>query len=192
MVKPHIYGDEGRFRAAVNRGIRSGEDLAGQTDGVRRRMELAGDRLDALLIEQEWERDFRRWFMATGGTLAKYLQDQLVPTWARRPPAGSEEALLPVFAAGLPPDTGKPRHVIHINEGVEWLQHALQELRELRSILAPTSRPPRTQKVVETVATPRGSRLRPSWWKLGTAGSVASLVGVPLAVASIVLAILFR
>ncbi len=191
MEKPRIYGDEGRFRAAVSRAIRNGEDLLGQTDGIHKRMEFAGDDgVDALLIEQEWEREFRRWFMTTGRTLVKYLQDQLTPPSARQPAAEGEDNFLPVLAAGLPPDTGKPRHVIHINEGEEWLQHALDELRELHSTLAPS---PRQQEVAENAATPAGElRFRPSWWKLGTVGSIASLVGVALGVAGIVLAILWH
>jgi hypothetical protein len=95
LEKPRIYGSEAGFRSAVARSIRSGEDLLAQTEGARNRMSLAGSREAALVIEQEWERDFRRWFNRTGKALAQYLQEQLVgvPNAASRPvsPAGSEQ-----------------------------------------------------------------------------------------------------
>lgn len=199
METPRIYGDESRFRAAVTRAINSGEDLLAQVEGVRKLMRAAGDnRMEAYAIERGWEEEFRAWFNRTGKGLHKYLREQLigVPRGMRLPPPGEDEPeLMPTLGAGIPPDTGKPRHVIHIDEGEEWLRRTLAELRDLQSVVAPPpkAKPPRRQSAMEIVAPPtRWSWLRPSWWKLGTAGSVASLVGVPLAIAGIVLAILLR
>jgi hypothetical protein len=102
-------------------------------------------------------------------------------------PPLSEDDGLPTLAAGLPPDDG--RHTIHLDEGEEWLRKTLDELRELQSVLAP----PKRRGATEQLPPPRKrSRWVPSWWKLGTAGSIASLVGVPLAVAGIILAVVLR
>jgi hypothetical protein len=102
-------------------------------------------------------------------------------------PPLSEEDGMPTLAAGLPPDG---RHTIHIDEGEEWLRKTLDELRALQSVLAPPKRRSTVQQLPPPA--PERSRWVPSWWKLGTAGSIASLVGVPLAVAVIVLAVAMR
>jgi hypothetical protein len=180
MKKPRIYGSEDRFRAALARSIKSGEELLDQTEGARRRMQLAGDsRLDALAIEEAWERHFRRWFNGTGRALAKYLQEELVglPTGLRPEPNAKAEDVLPVLGAGLPPADGKPRHTIGVDNGEAWLSKTLDELRELQSALGhPTTSTPRVQ------GGPRESLLtKPVWLALGILGSVASVVGVVLA-----------
>jgi hypothetical protein len=197
MEKPRIYGDESRLRAAVTRAINSGEDLLAQTEGVRRMIEAASDqrgeaRGEPWAIEQAWVADFRRWFNRTGQSLHKFLREQLigVPRWMRAPGMDSkEEDVMPIFGAGLPPDTGKPRHTIHLDEAEEWLRGALDELRELQSVLPPPKRAARRE--AEAPAPDRPGWM-PSWWKLGTAGSIASLVGVALGIAAIVLAVLWH
>jgi hypothetical protein len=190
MEKPVIYGDEGRFRAAVTRAINSGDDLLAQAEGVRKQIGQAGDGWDRYAIEEAWEADFRRWFMGTGRTLVRYLREQFAGSLSQmragvHPPL-SEDDGLPTLAAGLPPDDG--RHTIHLDEGEEWLRKTLDELRELQSVLAP----PKRRGATEQPPPRKRSRWVPSWWKLGTAGSIASLVGVPLAVAGIILAVVLR
>lgn len=176
MKKPRIYGSETRCRAVLTRSIRSGEELLAQTVGVRRRMKLVEkSRLDALVIEQQWEADFRRWFNSTGHSLVKYLQEQLNPSWSAAP---GDEEVLPVLSAGLPPDDGKPRHSIGIDNGEEWLSKTLDELRELESALGPSGAPtPRAQsRQRESLFT------KPVWVVIGVVGSVASVAGVVLAI----------
>lgn len=192
MEKPTIYGDESRLRAAVTKAINNGQDLLAQVEGVRKLMQAAEDPLEARGIEGGWEAEFRAWFNRTGKALHKYLREQLigVPRGLRPPGLDDVPEVLPVLGAGLPPDTGKPRHTIHIDEGEEWLRKTLDELRELQSVLASSKRRDATEQLPPTTA--KGSRWAPSWWKLGTAGSIASLVGVPLAVAAIVLAVVLR
>src|SRR5262245_38338192 len=160
-------------------------------------MQATGDPAEARATEGAWEDDFRAWFNRTGRALQKYLREQLlgVPRGLRPPDLADVPEVLPTLGAGLPgsgrpPDAMKPRHVIHIDEGEEWLRHTLDELRELQSVLAPPKRSASkgTPEAPEPARPPEGSWYRPSWWKLGTAGSIASLVGVPLAVAGIILA----
>jgi hypothetical protein len=196
VEKPRIYGNEGRFRTAVTRAINSGDDLLAQVEGVRKLMQALGDSPEAHAIGEAWVADFLAWFNRTGRTLHRYLREQLigVPPGLRPPGLDDAPEVLPVFGAGLPPDTGKPRHVIHIDEGEEWLRHALEELRELQSVLTPPKRSAskRAREAPEPAPPADGSWFRPSWWKLGTAGSIASLVGVPLGIAAIVLAFVLR
>lgn len=129
MPQPRIYGDETRFRAALTRAIRSGEDLLAQADGYRQRMKLVeDDRLESLAIEKQYEAAFRKWFMGTGKALFKYLQEQLNPPWNSAP---EDQDVLPVLSNGLPPDDGKPRHSIGLDNSEDWLSKALDELRDL-------------------------------------------------------------
>lgn len=180
MEKPRIYGSEAGFRSAVARSIRSGEDLLAQIEGARNRMSLAGSREAALVIEQEWERDFRRWFNRTGKALAQYLQEQLVgvPKGLRADADAGGEDLLPVLGAGLPPDDGKPRHAIGIDNGEEWLSNTLDELRRLESALGPSGAPA-TGHAHRSSAPFFG---RPIWLAVGAAGAVASIVGLVLTI----------
>jgi hypothetical protein len=166
MTKPRIYGNEARFRTALTRSIRSGEELLAQVEGTRNRMKLV-DESDALVIDQGWERDFRRWFNATGRSLAKYLQDQL--------------AELPLLSDGLPPDDGKPRHSIGIENGEEWLSKTLDELRALAAEFPPLARARTSTKAsASDTRTWRDSLLTNPW--VTALGSVASVVGLVIAV----------
>jgi hypothetical protein len=180
MEKPRIYGSEAAFRATVGRSIRSGEDLLAQTEGARNRMGIAGSRENALVIEEEWERDFRRWFNRTGKALAQYLQEQVVgvPRGLRAETDSEGEDLLPVLGAGLPPDDGKPRQAIGIENGEAWLSKTLDELRALESALGPPNRPA-TARARRSSATFFG---KPIWLALGAVGAVASVVGLVLVI----------
>jgi hypothetical protein len=129
MSRPRIYGDEKSFRAALTRAIRGGEDLLAQADGYRQRMKLVeGDTLESFAIEKQYETAFRKWFMGTGNALFKYLQGQLNPPWNSLP---EDQAVLPVLSNGLPPDDGKPRHGIGLDNSEDWLSKTLNELRDL-------------------------------------------------------------
>jgi hypothetical protein len=124
MTRPRIYGDETKCRAAVARYIGRGEELLAQAAGVRKRMDQANatqGRMVAFVIEDEWARGVRRWFSAAARGLGPYLQEQT--------------EVLPVIALGLPPDTGKPRHQIGLENGEPWLRKALDELRALQDVL---------------------------------------------------------
>jgi hypothetical protein len=179
MKKPRIYGHESRLRAALMRATRSGEELLAQTEGTRKRMKLVEEsKLDALAIEQQWEADFRRWFMSTGNLLFKYLQEQLNPPWNS---ASGEDDVLPTLSNGLPPDDGKPRHSIGIDNGEAWLSKTLDELRELQVALG------EPKKVTARTKEPSRRSLlsllsNPVVVVLGIIGSVASVVGLVLAI----------
>jgi len=54
--------------------------------------------------------------------MGPYLQEQF-------------EEVLPVLSLGLPPDTGKPRHFVGLDNGEPWLRKALHELQELQAAL---------------------------------------------------------
>jgi hypothetical protein len=183
MTKPRIYGDEGQFRRALTRSIRNGQTLLDQTEGVRRRMKLVEEsRLDTLVIEQDWEQGFRRWFNATGRALAPFLQEQLAVPWGGR---GEDDGVLPTLSAGLPPDSGKPRHRIGIDNGEEWLRKTLDELRELQTEIAPASTPsaPSRASVAQApVARSRWDSIATNRWVvvISLAGAVASIVALLL------------
>jgi Abortive infection C-terminus len=124
VKRPHIYGDETKCRAAVSRYIDRGEELLAQAEGVRKRMDAetaTRGSLVASVIEDQWAKEVRRWFSAAGRGLGPYLQEQT--------------EVLPVIALGLPPDTGKPRHHIGLENGEPWLEKALEELRALQDLL---------------------------------------------------------
>jgi len=58
----------------------------------------------AFALEADWAKDVRRWFINPRYRLARDLQDQM-------------EESLAVLTLGLPPDTGKPRHWIGLDNG---------------------------------------------------------------------------
>jgi hypothetical protein len=125
MKRSRIYGSEARCKTALARHLRSLDELLDQAVGVRNRIEgLVGPLAEfrAIDAEREWEEDVRRWFTAARRGMRKYLQDQF-------------GAALPILAAGLPPDSGKPRHAIGLANGVPWLEDARDELRSLQAIL---------------------------------------------------------
>jgi hypothetical protein len=182
MARPRIYGDEAQFRRALTRSLRNGQTLLDQVEGVRRRMKVVEkSSFDTFLIEQEWEQRFRRWFNATGRALSPFLQDQLMPPWVAR----DDEGALPTLSAGLPPDSGKPRHVIGLDEGEVWLRHTLDELRELQAEIAPATKSraaPRTPVAVAPAQRSRWDSLSTNRWVvvIGLAGAVASIVALLL------------
>jgi hypothetical protein len=106
-------------RSAVHR-PRGGAACSG-----RRRPQGGGPReshprMVAFVIEDEWARRVHRSFSAAARGLGPYLQEQT--------------QVLPVIALGLPPDTGKPRHEIGL-ENEPWLTKAIDELRALQDVL---------------------------------------------------------
>jgi Abortive infection C-terminus len=133
MKRPRIYGDEARCRRALARYISGAEELLDQAEGVRKRVEASPQRdmlerirhlhqFDAIGPEAEWAKNVRRWFSGARQSMVAYLQEQL-------------GEVMPVLALGLPPDTGKPRHGIWLDNGVPWLRKALEELQELQAVL---------------------------------------------------------
>lgn len=123
MKRPHIYGSEDRCRAALKRYIDGVEDLLGQAVGVRKRIaesKYPTSPISSAFIANDWLKDFDRWFDRSGQTMRKYLQDRFA-------------SVLPVLAAGVPPDTGKPRHVIVLDAAEPWLEKAVAELRDLQA-----------------------------------------------------------
>jgi hypothetical protein len=127
VKRPRIYGDEEKCRRALARYIKNGEELLDQADGVQKRMDdVPKDQGNAeyrrSLISGEWGDRFRKWFTTARPGMGQYLQDQY-------------EDVLPVLSHGPPPDTGKPRHWIGLENGVPWLQQALDEMREMESAL---------------------------------------------------------
>lgn len=123
---PRIYGSEANARKAIARYLSSGDELLDQAIGVQARVDEAAQRdrspLVEWAIEAEWVKDTRRWFAKARTSLGKYFQDQMLEA-------------LPVITFGLPPDTGKPRHHIGLENGVPWLNHALVELRAVQDAL---------------------------------------------------------
>ena len=123
MSPPRVYGDSGSFQRTLKRHIAKGEALLDEGLGAQNQIDaLPPEEVRRLsyLIEEQWEREFRRWFATARRQLVRHLRDQF-------PGVG------PVFAAGLPPDDGKPRHRIGLTNGREWLAKAIEELSELRS-----------------------------------------------------------
>ena len=126
-ARPTIYGNEKNFRATLKRYIASGEELLAQAEGTRKRIEAVikeyGEKRSYVKyeIEEPWVRDLRRWFVRASKSIGPYMGDQIEP--------------LPTIAYGLPPDTGKPRHYIGVDNGSDWLSHALDEMRALQALL---------------------------------------------------------
>lgn len=125
MKRPRVYGNEGRLRSGLARYLQGVEELLDQAEGVRNRIaDLSGDLTEFLAIsaEGEWEQDVQRWIRNARRGTSKYLQDGF-------------EDVLPVLAAGLPPESGKPRHRITLNNGVPWLREVRDELQKLQAAL---------------------------------------------------------
>jgi abortive infection Abi-like protein len=127
VKRPRIYGSETRFRSSLARYISTAEDLLDQAVGVRKRIdaEAAARHSDSFIrfvIEEEWAKQVRRWFQNARNGLEQFLQDQM------------QEAL-PTLPLGLPPDTGKPRHWIGLENGEPWLQNTVEEMRDLQSTI---------------------------------------------------------
>jgi hypothetical protein len=124
---PRVYGSEAKCRSAIDRYIRSGDDLLDQAIGVAARVKAASEArhpesFEMDFIEFEWVLDLRKWATNSRRSLAKYLQDQF-PT------------VLPALVHSLPPESGKPRHHVSQAEGETWLRGAVGQLRSLQSVL---------------------------------------------------------
>lgn len=119
---PRIYGNESKCRAAVARYIARAEELLDQAQGVKKRLAAEDNSIWGSMLEYPWVEDFRRWFRNAYRGLQPYLQDQL-------------EDVLPLLSIGLPPDTGKPRHHIGLDNGEPWLREVRDELVEFQGLL---------------------------------------------------------
>lgn len=140
--------------------------MLAQSEGVQKRMEEVPDGWERSLIESEWASSFRKWFDTTRRGIGPYLQEQF-------------KEVLRVFFYGLPPDSGKPRHWIGLENGVPWLEHALDELRELQTSLGgPIDRDRTSAPAASTPSTPHHGA---SWiynpWVVGIgASAIVSLI----------------
>jgi hypothetical protein len=124
VERPRVYGDEMRCRTALKRYVERGDELLDQAVGVRKRMDAVKanrhvDSIAAYMIEQDWAKELRRWFSACRAGLGRFFQDQM-------------EQLMPVLTLGLPPETGKPRHWIGLENGVPWLEEAIGQIRQVQ------------------------------------------------------------
>jgi hypothetical protein len=147
MNRPKVYGDEKRFKSALDRHVARGGHLLDQAEGVTKRMAVAPggpNGLAAYAIEQDWAGDVERWRRTIGGTVTRYLGEDA-------------EAILPNCALSWPPKTGKPRHERHLEWVELWLRDAVDELQRLRGVLG-------VSKNVATVSPPpaRFAELRAS------------------------------
>jgi hypothetical protein len=148
-----------------------------QADGYRQRMKLVqGDELESFAIEKQYETAFRKWFMGTGNTLFKFLQEQLNPPWNSAP---ENQDVLPVLSNGLPPDDCKPRHLIGLDNSEEWLSKALDELRELSAMFAP----PAPARPGTSKASAPAPAAREAWLSKGVIATVViGVVGIAVTV----------
>lgn len=124
MKRPRIYGDETRCRAAISRQLRAAEGLLDQAEGVRKMIAAAGDdKMMAVDIERGFAKEVRRWYFRAQREMFKYLHD------------GFPEAL-PALALGLPPDSGKPRHYLTLDDFlVPMVTKVRDELHELQAAI---------------------------------------------------------
>ena len=126
--RPRIYGSDTRCRAALARYISRGDELLDEAVGVRNRLRAwdeladASAMADGYLAQKEWGDDFRKWMAQGRRAMSGYLQEQLFD-------------VLPVLARGLPPETGKPRHTITLDNGEPWLRNAVEQLRDMQAAL---------------------------------------------------------
>jgi hypothetical protein len=124
-TRPHVYGDDRRFKATLSRHVSSGRDLLDRLGGVRKMMASAsgGPRnLVAQIYEQEWTEEVERWRRNVFRSVHRHLAD------------GAPSAL-PVTTAAWPPNTGKPWHARTIEWVEPWLRESLEELLGLRDAL---------------------------------------------------------
>jgi hypothetical protein len=127
MTRPHIYGHEANFRAAVAEYIQRAEELLDQAVEVRRRVVALTAAQDvppweAAVIENDWAREVRLWFNGAREAMSRYLVEQL-------------QEVLPVIEIGIPLATAKPSFAIDLDRGEPWLRDALNELRGLQHAL---------------------------------------------------------
>ena len=158
--RPRIYGDENKARAALTRQTARGEELLSQAVGVRNRIDaaktkagtraspsetsaprttetppkdslfrlvlrpLAPDEVDDV-IARDWVGGLLSWSERTKRVMRDYLQEQFNDT-------------LPTIMGGVPPQTGKPRHRVSLDNGEPWLREAVDELRQMQAPQAAT------------------------------------------------------
>jgi hypothetical protein len=125
MSRLRIHGNETTCKAAVAREIERGQALLDDAVDVRHRLvSLAGTDFawEALIVENDWAREFREWLQDARQVMSSYLKDQL-------------RGVLPIIDFGVPQATEKPGYVIGLDNGEPWLRDALGELRNLQQVL---------------------------------------------------------
>ena len=127
MKRPHIYGDEAKCRTLVARYIKGADELLVQGEAVKKRkatLKKGRPLEDFYVIDalSDWHKTFRQWFGRSRKGMSRYLQEQL-------------EDVLPILALGLPPETGKPRHTVTVENAVDWLRDARDELEKFQAAL---------------------------------------------------------
>lgn len=127
VKRPAIYGDETKLRRALARYIARGEELLDQARGVHKRVEtlppgLEGE-LQRFIVEQPWVDDVRRWRRNVINGLGPYLGEQ------------AEVLFDEVLRVQLPPDTGKPRHHLGLNNLEPWLAGDVAGLKQLQAAI---------------------------------------------------------
>jgi hypothetical protein len=128
VKRPTIYGDATKLRRTLAQYIGRGQELLHQGRGVRNRIEAmpADEALARFQAEQEWVKDVRRWRRNIIDTLGRYLGEQ------------ADSVLDAVLRVQLPPDTGKPRHHLGVDNLEPWLAGDIAGLKELQASLGVT------------------------------------------------------
>lgn len=125
MPRPRVYGNEHRYKAALDRQVARGRDLLDRLDGVRNLMAAAlggPTGIFAELEEMQWVQEVERWRVTVLRSAHQYLAD-------------GATAALPTATASWPPDSGKPRHARRISWVEPWLRQTNDELQALRALL---------------------------------------------------------
>jgi hypothetical protein len=130
MKRPRIYGDETKCRRAVARYLRDADDLLDQAEGARNRIRAIAERdvtkrleMVEVAVGGTWRKDLDRWHDRCREGMRRYLQDQF-------------ETVLPGIASHLPRDWSKAGvMMVTLDDGVPWLTHARDDLRELQAAL---------------------------------------------------------
>jgi hypothetical protein len=125
VERPTVYGDATKLRRTLARHIDRGQELLDQARALRKRIEAIPpeNRLARLMADQDWVKDVRRWRHNVIDTLGRYLGEQ------------AEEVLDEVLRVQLPPDTGKPRHHLGLDNLEPWLAEDIAGLRQLQAAL---------------------------------------------------------
>lgn len=122
LGRPRVYGDDSKCRTALTRYIRRGEELLDQSIGVRKHIDSLDNEFVEFALEDEWGQAVRRWAINAARGLGPYLQEGFA-------------GLLPRLAFGLPPNSGKPRHFVGLENAVPWIRDVLDELASLQAAL---------------------------------------------------------
>jgi hypothetical protein len=106
--RPHVYGDERKFKAALARSIKRAEELLDQALGVRKRVveSAAGGKPEwwtAHFVDAPWAKEVERFAVRTRKSMSEYLQEQF-------------PKVLQLLSAPLPrPTADEPRHALVVD-----------------------------------------------------------------------------